>query len=428
MTEHDASASRETARSRGAHPADRDPRDIVTEYAFRVDRELLGVPLASPLRRLGAILVDLVVLGLLFPFRAAASALLGGIVDLLVALAVAWVLFRLASPRAEGRTPLGPVRFLLRGAGVVVALTGLAALAGGGDGGDEPDVVGAAGDSLPPVAVEALEEISTAGGDGPGRIRMGNRMVSFGEIAGSVGDFVALARADGPEAAGPVAERVALSLHRMGAPPEDVGDALRGMLTETREEPPAWADSVIERAVARVDSAARADRLDADSLAARYARALEADDSAAADSLRPRLRDAVAGSELTALRRENRRLESELEAATRTPSLVRRSLDVVTDDLGIGLGWIGIYFTAFLALWKGRTPGKRLLGIRVVQLDGQPVGWWDAFGRFGGYAAGLATGLLGFLQVFWDPNRQALHDKVAGTVVIRTRGPGKRYR
>lgn len=55
------------------------------------------------------------------------------------------------------------------------------------------------------------------------------------------------------------------------------------------------------------------------------------------------------------------------------------------------------------------------------------MGWWDAFGRFGGYAAGLATGLLGFLQVFWDPNRQALHDRVAGTVVIRTRGPGKRY-
>lgn len=428
MSDRDASASRETARSRGAHAPERDPRDIVTEYAFRVDRELLGVPLASPFRRLGAMLVDLVVLGLLFPFRAAASALMGGMVDLTVALAVAWVLFRLASPRAEGRTPSGPVRFLLRATGVVIALTGLGALLGGDGGDDGPDPLAGSGDSVSAVVAEALERAEEAPEAGPGRVRIGDRAVSLRELAGGVGSFVTLVRAEDAGTAGPVAERVALSLHRMGAPPGDIRDALEGMLVETRGEAPAWADSVIDRAVARADSAARVDRIGTDSLVARYARALAGQDTAAADSLRPRLRDAVAGNELRSLRRENRRLQSELEAATRTPSLVRRGLDMVTDDLGIGLGWIGIYFTAFLALWKGRTPGKRLLGLRVVQLDGQPVGWWDAFGRFGGYAAGLATGLLGYLQVFWDPNRQALHDKVAGTVVIRTRGPGRRYR
>jgi uncharacterized RDD family membrane protein YckC len=31
----------------------------------------------------------------------------------------------------------------------------------------------------------------------------------------------------------------------------------------------------------------------------------------------------------------------------------------------------------------------------------------------------VATGTLGFLQIYWDANRQAIHDKVAGTVVIR---------
>ncbi|HEX9737064.1 MAG TPA: hypothetical protein VGG06_34290 [Thermoanaerobaculia bacterium] len=30
----------------------------------------------------------------------------------------------------------------------------------------------------------------------------------------------------------------------------------------------------------------------------------------------------------------------------------------------------------------------------------------------------LATGLLSFLQVFWDPNRQAVQDKMVGTVVV----------
>ena len=34
-------------------------------------------------------------------------------------------------------------------------------------------------------------------------------------------------------------------------------------------------------------------------------------------------------------------------------------------------------------------------------------------------AAGFATGLLGFAQVFWDANRQAIHDRISGTVVIR---------
>jgi hypothetical protein len=45
------------------------------------------------------------------------------------------------------------------------------------------------------------------------------------------------------------------------------------------------------------------------------------------------------------------------------------------------------------------------------------------FGRYGGYAAGLATGGTGFLQVLWDPNRQAVEDKLAHTVVVDLRGP-----
>ncbi len=88
-------------------------------------------------------------------------------------------------------------------------------------------------------------------------------------------------------------------------------------------------------------------------------------------------------------------------------------------DLGLGLGWSGLYFTAFLALWRGQTPGKRLLGIRVLRLNGRPITWWAAFERFGGYAAGPATGLLGFLQIYWDRNRQAIHDKISETVVVQ---------
>ncbi|MQA88607.1 MAG: hypothetical protein GEU90_00015 [Gemmatimonas sp.] len=69
-------------------------------------------------------------------------------------------------------------------------------------------------------------------------------------------------------------------------------------------------------------------------------------------------------------------------------------------------------------MWRGQTPGKRLLKIRIVRLDSRPISWGSAFGRYGGYAAGLATGLLGFLQIYWDRNRQAIQDKISGTVVI----------
>ena len=60
-----------------------------------------------------------------------------------------------------------------------------------------------------------------------------------------------------------------------------------------------------------------------------------------------------------------------------------------------------------------------MMRIRVVRLDGEPITWWVAFERTGGYAAGLFTGFLGFAQVWWDANRQAIHDQIVRTVVVQ---------
>jgi hypothetical protein len=90
----------------------------------------------------------------------------------------------------------------------------------------------------------------------------------------------------------------------------------------------------------------------------------------------------------------------------------------IIEDLGLGFGWATFYFTAFIALGKGQTIGKKLLSIKVLQLDGTPLSLWDSFERYGGYGAGLATGLLGFIQIYWDPNKQAIHDRISATVVI----------
>ena len=95
----------------------------------------------------------------------------------------------------------------------------------------------------------------------------------------------------------------------------------------------------------------------------------------------------------------------------------------ILEDLGLGFGWAAFYFSLFTGWWRGQTPGKKLMGIKVIKLDGSAPNLWESFGRYGGYGAGLATGLLGFLQVYWDPNRQAIQDKISETLVIDIRKP-----
>ena len=62
-----------------------------------------------------------------------------------------------------------------------------------------------------------------------------------------------------------------------------------------------------------------------------------------------------------------------------------------------------------------------LLGLRVVELTGKPLTLMRSLKRFGGYSAGLSTGLLGFAQLLWDSNRQAIQDRTAHAVVLDLR-------
>jgi len=119
-----------------------------------------------------------------------------------------------------------------------------------------------------------------------------------------------------------------------------------------------------------------------------------------------------------------RDLESQL-AEARKPRPLQWRDDALRrlHKLGLRFGWAIAYFSLLPFWWKGQTAGKRLFGLRVVHLTGRPLGLVDCFGRYGGYAAGLATGGLGLLQVLWDANRQAVEDKLAHTVVIDLRGP-----
>lgn len=89
------------------------------------------------------------------------------------------------------------------------------------------------------------------------------------------------------------------------------------------------------------------------------------------------------------------------------------------NTLGVTFGWGGVYFTLFAGALGGRTLGKMVLRIRAVKTDGKPFTFFDAFVRNGGYVAGVAMGFTGFLRLLWEPNRQAVEDKIAGTVVVK---------
>ena len=78
-------------------------------------------------------------------------------------------------------------------------------------------------------------------------------------------------------------------------------------------------------------------------------------------------------------------------------------------------GFYFIYFTGS----SGQTPGKKLLGIRVVRMDGKSMDYKTAVSRFVGYGFS-AIFLLGFLWALFDKNRQTWHDKMANTIVVRS--------
>lgn len=171
-----------------------------------------------------------------------------------------------------------------------------------------------------------------------------------------------------------------------------------------------------------------------ESMIVAYGEHIRAGDTVQAAALLPLIEALAAAPSLGPAEARSRELASsvesltaELRAARSRRGRVTAFLSRTASDLGLGFGWSGLYFTALTVLMRGQTPGKRLFRLRVIRLDGRPIGWWAAFARFGGYSASLATGLLGFAQLLWDRNRQTLQDKLADTVVVLAprRGPEK---
>jgi len=100
--------------------------------------------------------------------------------------------------------------------------------------------------------------------------------------------------------------------------------------------------------------------------------------------------------------------------------LTGKSIDFNRSDTWVViayLAWGFIYFAHFWGL-NGRTAGGALFGLQVLTDDGSDVSGRRAIGRTLAFPLSFLILGLGFLGILLGDQRRALHDVIAGTVVV----------
>jgi uncharacterized RDD family membrane protein YckC len=98
--------------------------------------------------------------------------------------------------------------------------------------------------------------------------------------------------------------------------------------------------------------------------------------------------------------------------------LVLVVVNVVADDNLILLALAG--YGAVMWKLKGTTIGGTLCNLQVVRTDGAELDWATVIVRALSCFVSVLFAGLGFIWIAFDRERQAWHDKIAGTVVVRT--------
>ncbi|HEX6292861.1 MAG TPA: RDD family protein [Herpetosiphonaceae bacterium] len=111
-------------------------------------------------------------------------------------------------------------------------------------------------------------------------------------------------------------------------------------------------------------------------------------------------------------------------------ALAADQIDLGLDDsLVLGLFGLGVYlslcayFIFFETVWNGQTPGKRLIGLRMVRTGGRPIGFLGStvrnFIRLADFLPVLYG--LGVIVMFIDKRSRRLGDLAAGCIAVRER-------
>lgn len=82
---------------------------------------------------------------------------------------------------------------------------------------------------------------------------------------------------------------------------------------------------------------------------------------------------------------------------------------------------IGSSYEAFFLHRAGATPGKMVLGLRVIRPDGSGVSLARGYGRYFSKLISSMILFIGYLMAAFDSQKRALHDMIVDTRVIRAR-------
>lgn len=96
------------------------------------------------------------------------------------------------------------------------------------------------------------------------------------------------------------------------------------------------------------------------------------------------------------------------------------SFESLDDVLGAAITLA--YFTLSTYIFNGQTLGKRVMKIRVISLKSEKLTLWQSFERSLGYGASALEAGFGFIQAAWYSNKQAVHDRIAETAVVKVEG------
>lgn len=78
------------------------------------------------------------------------------------------------------------------------------------------------------------------------------------------------------------------------------------------------------------------------------------------------------------------------------------------------------YFGYFESSAKQATWGKQALKIKVTTLEGGRISVGQAVGRYFGRILSTIILLIGYFMMLWDDKKQTLHDRLAGTLVVKS--------
>ncbi len=97
--------------------------------------------------------------------------------------------------------------------------------------------------------------------------------------------------------------------------------------------------------------------------------------------------------------------------------------------LYVGAGWLlgALYFILMEGGGWNATLGKRALGIVVTDLNGSGISYGTAAVRYLGKMVSSVIFGIGYLMAAFTKNNQALHDKMAATLVLNAASSGGRY-